>query len=187
MKRTLLLAALLTLGALGAHAQWLDFSTNQRRVSIGFQGGQSASGTDYARFGLGASIQVYGFQVDFLRVTPEHKYDNHVSPKIYRDSSSYVINLGYQIPILPWLRLIPVLGYCQTNYGDTDASTVNIDTDENSSTVYHDYTVIGRNHYFNYGLGINIRPVKYTDLQFVYSARAIYGGININLDALVGL
>ena len=187
MKHTFILFALLALGSLGARAQWLDFSSNQRRFSIGFQLGQSATGTDYAKLGFGISVQAYGFQVDFLRVVPEHKYDNHVNNIIYRDSSSYSINLGYQVPILPWLRLVPVVGYCQTNYGNTDASTVNIETDENSSSMYHDYTVTpgSRRHYFNYGLGISVKPYRYVDLHFVYSARAIYGGISFNFEPLI--
>lgn len=188
MKKTLLLVATIAAMSLSANAQWLDFNNNSHRFSIGFQIGQSAVETDYSKLGLGMSIQALGIHVDFIRVVPEHKYDNHVDPSLqYNDSSSYNINLGYQIPVLPWLRVMPLVGYCQTNYGVTDMGTLNAETSENSTTLYHDYTVTpgSRKHYFNFGVGLSIRPVKYIDIYGVYSRRAIYGGISINLDAFV--
>ena len=98
MKKTLLLVAAIATMSLSANAQWLDFSNNSHRFSIGFQIGQSAVGTDYSKLGLGMSIQALGIHVDFIRVVPEHKYDNHVDPSLqYNDSSSYNINLGHAI------------------------------------------------------------------------------------------
>ena len=183
MKKTLLLIAALAAFGMSANAQWLDFGSNRDRYSIGFQGGVGAYGTEYSEVGFGLSFQAWGVQIDFIDVVPEHRYDNHVTNTLYRDSASFTINLSYQIPILPWLRVMPVVGYCQTNYGDTDATTVNIETDENTSQMYHDYDVLHRDHHFNYGIGLSVRPVEYVDIHAVYSARAVYGGISINLEA----
>ncbi|MBP3740603.1 MAG: hypothetical protein J6I41_05765 [Bacteroidales bacterium] len=185
MKRTALIIAMLAM-VLGAKAQWLDWASNNERVEIGFQLGQSATGTEYAKLGFGGSINLLGVHVDFLVVAPEHKYDRHVTNTLYEDSSSYNINIGYQIPILPWLRVMPVVGYCQTNYGVTDATTVNVETHENSSQIYHDYSVYAgtRRHRFNYGIGLALQPFEWLSLYGVGSRYAIYGGISFNLGAL---
>lgn len=185
MKKTLLLITSMVILGMSANAQLLDFNSNRDRYSIGIQGGVGAYGTEYSEVGFGLSFQAWGVQIDFIDVTPAHKYDNHVINQLYRDSASFTINLSYQIPILPWLRIMPVLGYCQTNYGDTDATTVNVDVDENTASVYHDYNVLHRDHHFNYGVGLSVRPVKYVDIYGIYSARAIYGGISLNLEAFM--
>ena len=56
---------------LGAKAQWLDWTSNNERVEIGFQLGQSATGTEYAKLGFGGSINLLGVHVDFLVVAPQ--------------------------------------------------------------------------------------------------------------------
>lgn len=186
MNKKLILTALLAVMTVAAQAQWFDFSNNNRRLGIGFQLGPSAVGTQYSDFSLGASMNLLGVHIDFLSIRPEHQYDNHVTDTYYADSASYTINLGYQIPVLPWLRLMPIVGYCQTNHGRTDASTVNIEnTDEYSSQMYHDYNVHpgSRRHYFNYGIGLSVQPIKWVDIYAVASRRAIYGGISLNLGA----
>lgn len=188
MKKSMLLLAAIAAFTMSANAQWFDFGNNRHNYSIGFQGGVGAYGTEYAEAGFGFSFQAWGVQVDFIDVVPAHRYDNHVTNTLYRDSASFTINLSYKIPVLPWLRVMPVLGYCQTNYGDTDATTVNVDVDENTASVYHDYNVFpgSRKHHFNYGIGLSVRPVKYVDIYGVYSARAIYGGVSLNLESLAG-
>lgn len=181
-KKIFLIVALAALG-ISANAQWFDFSNNNERFGFGFQLGQSASGTEYATLGWGFSMHAYGVYMDVLMARPDHEFDNHVTNTLYRDSASYNIQLGYMIPVLPWLRVMPLIGYSQTNYGDTDATTVNISTDGESSSIYHDYTVVpgSRKHYFNFGVGVSVSPMKYFDLYAVYTAHAIYGGISLSI------
>lgn len=186
MKKTLVILAF-CIFAMSANAQWFDFSNNDQRLGIGFNLGQNALNTDYSNLGFGMNINCMGIYVDFLSVSPEHKYDNHVTQDNYTDSSSYTINAGYQIPVLSWLRVMPLVGYHQTNYGLTDGSTVNIETNENSSSWHHDYKVTpgSRKHYFNYGIGLVLTPVEWVDISAVASRHAIYGGLTINLGAFV--
>lgn len=167
----------------GASTQWFNFSNNKEHLSIGLHGGSQAFSTEYADFGMGMSLQAYGVYVDFLAYGPAHRHDNHVNNTQWQDSASTSVNLGYQIPVLPWLRVMPLVGYMQTNYGLTDASTVNVSSDEYSATIYHDYNVQHRDHYFNFGVGLFVKPIRYIDVYAVASRYAIYGGISINLDA----
>ena len=51
--------------------------------------------------------------------------------------------------------------------------------------MYHDYVKQGSaGHYFNFGGGIVISPIKWVSLYGVYTKQAIYGGITFNLSPL---
>lgn len=182
MKKYLIIAALTVL-SLSARAQLFDFSSNSGRFESGFTIGQAASFTDYANFGTGINFLGYGVYVDFLYAAPQHMYDSHVNDTKWNDTEAYCISAGYQVPILPWLRVMPVAGYMQTNEGVTDASTINIKDGENTATFYHDYDVTPgtRIHYFNYGLGLSIQPCKWFSINAIATRYALYGGIGINL------
>ena len=184
MKKNIILVALLMAFAFNANAQWFDFSQNNERAGVGFQLGAAGWNSEYSDFGFGASINIYGVYVDFLQGGPEHKYDNHVTSTLYEDSVAFHINLGYQIPVLPWLRITPLVGYHQTNAGLTDATTVNIDVDDDhSARIFHDYDVTPgtRKHHFNFGCGLFIQPLQWFEIYFIGSRYALYGGISINL------
>ena len=160
-----------------------DFPLNTRRLEAGLTFGEVGSTTEYARLGMGAYVLVGGVYVDFVHAQPQHKYDNHVSDTKWDDTSAFTINAGYQIPVLSWLRLMPLVGYTQTNYGVTDASTIEMDADETGTSWYHHYSVTpgSRTHYFNFGGGISIQPLKWVSIHFVYSRYAIYGGIGLDI------
>ena len=171
-----------------AHAQLFDFSSNNNRYEIGANFGQMAFNTQYARFGLGMNLLAWGVYLDFNMTAAQHKFDRKFSNTQWNDDEFFNINLGYQIPILSWLRVMPLLGYAQTNEGITDASTINISPgeDSGSTSVYHTYTVTpgSRVHYFNFGGGVSIQPFKWFSINFVYTRHATYGGVAIDIDAL---
>ena len=191
MKKTIIIAALMAL-TMSANAQWLDFSNNKERLDVGVQLGQAGIGTNFSRLGWGVSLDCYGVYIDFLSAGPMYKYDNHVdvgpSAQV-ADSTVLNINIGYQIPILPWLRIMPIVGHCHTTSGYTDFSTVNIEVDGSdnytSAQMYHDYVKTGPTfHFWNYGCGIIVTPCKWINIYGVYTARSIYGGISFNLGAI---
>lgn len=186
MKKSMLFTVLLTVASV-ASAQWFDFSNNSKRIGIGFHIGEIGMGCEYSEVGGGASLNVCGVYVDFAKAGPEHKWDNHVTNTLYDDSVAFTINLGYQIPVLKWLRVMPIIGYCQTNAGKTDATSVNVDVsaESNSASIYHDYEVTSgtRRHRFNFGIGLSVRPLKWFDIYAVGSRNAVYGGLSLNLNA----
>jgi hypothetical protein len=182
MKKTLIIVALLTI-AFSANAQWFNFSNNMKRFEIGFTVGQAGSTTEYAGLGIGANLVAFGVQVDFLHKGPEHQYDNHIESKLYNDNVAWIVNGGYQIPVLSWLKVVPMAGYCQTNEGITDASTINFNHGEYTTTFYHDYDVTPgtRQHHFNFGCGIALQPLPWMSINAAYTKYAIYGGLSLNL------
>lgn len=188
MKKLLFLAALMAV-AMSVNAQWFDFSSNADRYGAGFNLGMAGVKTDYRDIGTGISLNVCGVYLDVLQAGPNHKYDNHIENKQYNDSTAFHINLGYQIPVLSWLRIAPMVGYCQTNAGITDASTININTDrDNGFDFYHDYDVTPgtRRHYFNAGVGLFVQPIRWVDIYAIGTLHAIYGGISINMGSIFG-
>lgn len=195
---TLLAAGMILLGTTSAKAQTaaggaimekefhlFDFTLNAKRLEGGVTLGQAGAFTEYARFGMGAYVLFNGFYLDFIKADPQHKYEGNISDTKWDDNAAFSISTGYQIPILKWLRIMPVLGYAQTNYGVTDGSSINIETDETASW-YHDYKVTpgSRSHYFTFGGGISIQPCKWFSIHAVASSRAIYGGIGIDIISL---
>ena len=188
MKRYFILVVALFFLASGAKAQWFDFSSNIGRMDAGINFGQAGSFTDYARLGLGANVCIYGFFVDWLKAEPQHKFTGDVSDTKWHDTVAFCINAGYQVPVLSWLRLLPMAGYAQTNEGITDGSSLRVDSDEDGFTLYHPYKADpdSRMHYFNFGCGLSIQPCKWFSINAVASRYAIYGGISLNLVAISG-
>ena len=184
MKKMIIIAVLLT-AAVSASAQVFDISSNAGRIEAGFTVGQAGSTTQYAGFGIGVDLLFSGFYLDYLKVNPEHKFDHTISDTKWEDTSVFCINAGYQIPVLDWLRIMPLAGYCQTNEGITDGTSLHVQYDDATRTLYHTYKVTpgSRIHHFNYGGGISIQPCKWFSINGVFTRYAIYGGISFNLVA----
>lgn len=186
--RFIIFAMLLALGCNSANAQMFNFADNNHHFTLGVQLGQAGVNTDYSGFGWGISTSLYGVYVDFLCAGPKHRNDYHVNSSRPSDHEAFAINVGYQIPVTSWLRIAPIIGYCQTNYGYTDMSTVRIHVSGRyrRGSIYHDYYPQERFHDFNYGAGLFIQPFKYFEIYGVYTSRAIYGGFALNLSAFAG-
>ena len=190
MKKSIILLAMMAM-AMSASAQWFDFSSNRGRFDLGIQMGQAGIGTEFSQFSWGASVNIYGVHVDFLAAGPIYKYDNHVNvgpTAMVPDSTTMTANIGYQIPVLPWLRIMPVVGFSRVTSGYTDFSTVNAETTTSGDMVdvqlYHDYISEHSWNRFNYGGGLVVQPVKWVSIYGVYSIHAIYGGVSLNLNAI---
>ena len=186
MKKLLLIAALMAV-AMSASAQWFDFSNNKGHFDLGFHLGQVGIGCPYTSLGFGASLNVYGVYVDFISAGPEYKYDNHIEtgPEAkVPDATTMTASIGYQIPVLSWLRIMPLIGFSRTTKGYTDFSTINAETTSGENYVdvqlYHDYITEHSWNSFNFGGGLVIQPVKWVSIYGVYTTHSIYGGISVS-------
>ncbi len=189
MKKTVFILAAMMAVAMSANAQWFDFRNNVHRYEIGINLGVAGLGTQFHDFGFGASLSAWGVYLDFVSAGPMYKYDNHVNVGIAAmvpDSTATSISLGYQIPVLSWLRIMPIIGHTHVTSGYTDFSTVNVEVNENSGQMYHDYVKVGpARHYWHFGGGLVISPVKWVSIYGVYTTHAAYGGLSFNLGALM--
>ena len=186
--KIILFAVLLAIVGKSANAQLFDLASNKDRLTVGFQLGSAGVNTDYGGFAWGVSASLVGVYLDFLIAGPQHQNDKHVNNILWQDDEAFTINVGYQIPVTSWLRIAPIIGYCQTNYGYTDMSTVRVQVTGRyrRGSIYHDYYPQERFHDFNYGAGLFIQPFKYFEIYGVYTSRAIYGGFALNLSAFAG-
>lgn len=189
MKKTVFILAAMMAVAMSASAQWFDFRNNVHRYEVGVNLGVPGLGTQFHDFGFGMSLSAWGVYLDFISAGPMYKYNNHVNvgaAAMVPDSTATSISLGYQIPVLSWLRIMPIIGHTHTTSGYTDFSTVNIEVNENSGQMYHDYVKEGpARHYWHFGGGLIISPVKWVSVYGVYTTHAVYGGLSFNLGALM--
>ena len=160
-----------------------DFTLNASRLEAGITVGQVGSFTDRARFGMGANVLYNGFYLDFINAEPQHKFYSHETDEMWNDNNAFSIHAGYQIPIVEWLRIMPILGYTQTNEGITDGTNIHMSAGDETTTWYHDYTVTrgSRRHYFNYGGGLSIQPCKWFSINLIASRYALYGGVGLDI------
>lgn len=186
MKKVALIAVLCSMMTLTAQAQFLDFSQNRYDVTLGLNLGVVGYHFDgshidktYSNFGTGISMSLMGVYIDFMYQSPEHRWGSKIEPRLYQDHSALSINVGYKIPILPFLNVTPMIGYSNETTGVTDCSTVNIDYENRS--IYHDYDVEHRYNHFNYGAGISVKPIEWLEIGGVCTAHATYGNISVNL------
>ena len=185
MKKLTLIAVLFSMMTLSSQAQWLDFSSNKQEATIGLNMGVVGYHFDgshidktYAGFGGGVSCSLFGIYVDCIYQSPEHRWGKKIDPIIYNDHTALTINVGYKIPVLPILNIIPMIGYSNETTGWTDCSTINFDY--NTYTFYHDYDVEHRYNHFNYGAGISVKPLDWMEVGVVCTAHAIYGNFSVN-------
>ena len=198
MKKALLIFAMGALLSMSANAQWFDFKNNVHRYEIGINLGMVGTNAQFSSFGFGASVSAWGVYLDFIGAGPMYKYDNRVASmndpynqRFFPDSTTTAINLGYQIPVLPWLRVMPLIGFNVNTSGHTDMATHNAQTSSDGDYVsvelYHDYNRENTWTYFNFGGGLVISPIKWVSIYGVYTKQAIYGGVTFNLSALADL
>ena len=182
-RKSLILIAVLAMMTFSAKAQWLDF-TNNVRASIGLNFGCVGYQLDshglnrgFADFGMGACLSIGGVYVDFIYQSPEHRFSNEVGVPDWNDHTALTINAGYQVPLLKWLFVTPLVGYSNETTGITRANNIHA---ENSSIV-HKYERQHIYHHFNYGVGVMVRPIQWVEIGAVATSHAIYGNISFSL------
>ena len=190
MKKIALIAVLLSMMTISAQAQWFDFSQNMNRAVVGLNTGLvgyrsaqdlgNAETWDFADVGVGASIAIAGVYVDFVYVSPDHRFDSHVVQYDWPDHSALTINAGYQIPIYKnYVFITPMIGFSRVTTGYTEGNNIGVDVE--SSSIYHKYTVEWSRTDFNYGAGITVVPCKWFEINAACTAHAATLGVAFNV------
>ncbi len=191
MKKSIIFVAMIAI-AIGANAQWFDFSKNTNRIEIGVNLGMAGQKTEFHDFGLGASLSAWGVYLDFITAGPMYTHDDRnasmndpYEQRFFPDSTTTTINLGYQVPVLPWLRIMPLVGININTCGHTDMATLHAETSGSGDNIdvqlTHNYNSERTWANFNFGGGIVISPIKWVSFYGVYTTNAIYGGLSFNL------
>ena len=182
-KKAFILAALLAFTTISVKAQWFDFTHNIRASiglnlgSVGYNYNFRTLNTDLANFGAGACLSIGGVYLDFIYQAPEHRITNEVGVNDWRDHTALAINVGYQIPVLSWLFVTPLVGYSNQTEGWTRANDIHA----SNNSIVHKYDREHVYHHFNYGAGLMFRPFPFIELGAYATTHAIYGNISFSL------
>ena len=190
MKKIVLIAVLFSMMTISAQAQWFDFSENNDRAIVGLNTGLvgyrnvsdlgSANTWDFADVGVGASFVVAGVYVDFVYVSPDHRFDSHIIMGNWDDHSALTLNAGYQIPVYKdYVFITPMIGLSRVTTGYTEGNNIGIDTESHS--IYHKYTATWHRNDFNYGAGLTVVPCKWFEINASCTAHAASLGVGFNL------
>jgi hypothetical protein len=177
----LLTAFALTVGSV--QAQWFDFTNNVRASaginlgSVGYHLTPQGLDTEFAGLGWGVSLSIGGAYFDFIYQNPEHRFSGEVGVPDWHDHTALAINVGYQIPVLPWLFFTPLVGYSNETTGITLAN--NISAQDNS--IVHKYERNTIEHHFNYGAGLMFRVLNMVEIGAVATSHAIYGNLSYSI------
>ena len=178
--KKIFLAMVILLGCLTANAQnWFPVGeVNAHHFGFGIQAGSLGMGKEVTRFGLGANLLAYGVYLDGLYSAPEHRSDPKMG--VWDDSSAFSVHIGYQVPILEWLRIIPIIGYAEVSRGTTDGTDYNYEysTSSHQWIINNKYTKSWKNGGFDAGgsLVVNLGPVN---LFVTGTMSSVYGGIGV--------
>ena len=180
MKKTIL-ALVILFSCITANAQWFPFGeVNVNHYGIAFQGGALGLGKDVTRAAFGANLLVYGVYLDALYASPQHRNDPKMS--VWDDNSAFSIHLGYQIPVLEFLRIIPFAGYANFSKGVTDGRDYSYEYSTTSKRwmVNNKYTKDWQKGYFDAGgsIVINLGPVN---IFLTGTMCSVYGGIGLEM------
>ena len=183
-KKTILVVAALLLLVGNMKAQVFDFSQNLKDCTIGLNLGSVGYDFNghidktYAGFGVGASISILGVYIDFIYQNPEHRYDRTITFAEYPDHTALTINVGYKIPVTPWMNLTPMIGYSNETSGATLGNSIGVESE--SHRIYHDYRRDAIYNHFNYGVGLSFKPFSMLEIGGVVTSHAVYGNISFN-------
>lgn len=183
-KKSIILVALLALMAFNAKAQWFDFSNNVR-ASIGFNIGCVGYQLDsrglnpgFADLGIGGCLSLGGVYLDFIYQNPEHRFTRvEANQSDWNDHTALTINAGYQIPVLSWLFVTPLVGYSNETTGITKAYDVTAE----DSRIVHKYLRQNTYNHFNYGVGLMLRPFEWVEIGAIATTHAVYGNISLSV------
>ena len=176
--------------AISAQAQWLDFSENMKRAAFGVNTGlvgyrnvndlADSRTWDLTDVGVGISAAIAGVYVDFVYVSPDHRFDSHVVQENWEDHSALTFNVGYQVPIYKnYVFITPLVGFSRVTTGYTEGNNIGIDVEAQS--IYHKYTPTWHRNDFNYGGCLTVAPCKWFEINAACTAHAAYLGVGINL------
>lgn len=186
-KKAILLIAVLAFAMGSLKAQWFDFNENLNRLTVGVNTGlvgyrnvSEINKMNLTDIGVGLSATVAGVWMDFVYVMPDHRFDSHVVQQNWEDHKALVINAGYQIPIFRnYVFVTPLVGLSYVSTGYTEGNNIGVDTE--SYSIYHNYVSTWSRFDFNYGGALTVNPCKWFEINAVFTAHAVYGGVAINL------
>ena len=98
----------------------LKWPKTNKNIAAGVMYGNICANDDISQDAWGFNAQIYGFYCDLLLKPRNH--GNDVAIDRWKEKEALSYHFGYQIPILEYVRFIPVVGYSRVKTGITDGS-----------------------------------------------------------------
>lgn len=127
-----------------SYKETVEFAKKTPNVALLFGGIQDLD--HRYNFSVGASVCYRCFYLDASFKSP--KYGSTTNVGVWEDSKGFTFHLGYQIPIVYYFRVTPVIGMVNYSYGKTDGWDWTVD----SGGVHNEYTAEEESRWFDYGI-----------------------------------
>lgn len=150
MKKITVFLCMLALVFSASAADWFPFGEVNHKWNISLNGGYSPSGR-VAMYGLG--ITVRGFHITIGGLGSTHEHD--VKVDTWNEDASFVLQAGYQIPIVKAFRIIPVIGMAGVGEACTDGGDWSVDNGQINNKV-----TSSLKYKFDYGAHVVFRHRK---------------------------
>lgn len=95
-----------------------------KKWSIGLAGAYMHFPNDITRGAVGVNLTIKGFYIDVMGWPSSHKDD--VEYKKWKESTSSLFHVGYQIPIIKTVRIIPIIGFAKASTTATDGTDYSV-------------------------------------------------------------
>ena len=146
-------------------------AANSHKWNMGLVGGAIGIGTK-TMYGVGFNLTICGFYADMLFHPSAHSSDVEVDE--WEDEQGFSAHIGYQVPVCRWLRVIPVVGYCDVSEGTTDGSNYSISGGE----IHNSYVADWRESGFDFG-GLMVLHFRAVNIYLGGTVSSAYGGVGL--------
>lgn len=172
--KKIMIIMLFALISMGANAQ--TFFERNKNVSIGIQFGavDQHNHTDMGFQTLMVNVSCYGAYLDIGGWPRKHGSDTRVDK--WDDESCFAFHVGYQLPILGWLKITPLVGYYNHKSGYTDG----YNWKTNNSGINNKFVVKDKLNGFDYGGNVQI-DIKRFCILGTFTKNMWYAGIGFNI------
>lgn len=173
MKKNIL-TLLFTLLTISVNAQ--TFFERNKNISFGIQFGavDHHNNTDMGFQTLMATVSCYGVYLDIGGWPRAYGSDARIDK--WDDEYCIAFHIGYQLPILDWLKITPIIGYYNHESGYTDGYYWKV----NQYGIDNKFVALDELNGFDYGGNIQI-DIKRFSIFGTFTKNMWYAGIGFNL------
>lgn len=169
MKKFILLL-LVSLCALKSSAvEWFPINEVNHNWNLSINGGYSPSG-HVPMYGIGVTVRGFHLTIGGLSST----HENDIDVGTWNEKSSCMIQIGYQIPLVKSVRVIPIIGIAGVGEVHTDG----YDYDISHSGTVHNKVTNDLKYKFDYGVRVVFNHRKLI-INLAASRYTLSGGIGL--------
>lgn len=167
MRRIITIIALLFYVSVFAN-EWFPFGDVNHKWNVSINGGYSPTGR-VALYGIGCTIRGFHLTIGGLGSTHEHD----INVDTWNEDASFMMQAGYQIPVIKSFRLIPVIGITGIGEAQTDGWDWSIQNDRVNNKV-----TMNLKYKFDYGIHAVFNHRKLI-INFGVTRYTLLGGIGV--------